>query len=49
MPELDPKEKLVREKIRAGLTREQALAVIAAQEEHDAALAAEAKKQPAKK
>lgn len=47
---LSDTEKLIREKIRAGLTRDQAVAVINAQAEHDAALAeAEAAKAAKKK
>lgn len=34
----DPREALIREKVLAGLSREDALAVVKAQEEHDAAL-----------
>jgi hypothetical protein len=42
--ELSPREKLIRAKTAAGLSREQAEQVIAAQEENDAAVAAEAAK-----
>lgn len=44
---LDPTEVLIREKIRAGLSRDQAVAVVNAQAEHDAALA-KAEKQKSK-
>ncbi len=47
---IDPTEALIREKIRAGLSRDQAVAVVNAQAEHDAALAKAEKKKgkPAK-
>lgn len=36
---LSETEKLIREKMRAGLSRDQAVAVVTSQEDHDAALA----------
>lgn len=46
---IDDREKLIRSKVAAGLTRQQAEQVVAAQEEHDAALAeAESRKEKPK-
>ncbi len=42
----NPKEALIQEKVRAGLSREMAIEVLDAQEKHDARLAAEEKAAP---